>query len=62
MASQTIVNSTVGSIVDVPGIQVGHFTLSERLTGCSVVLARHGATGAVDVRGAAPCATRPLLN
>ena len=29
----------MGSIVDVPGLQVGHFTLSERLTGCSVVLA-----------------------
>jgi L-aminopeptidase/D-esterase-like protein len=54
MASQTIVNSTGGSIVDVPGIQVGHFTLNERLTGCSVVLARDGATGGVDVRGAAP--------
>ena len=43
-----------GSIVDVPGLQVGHFTLSERLTGCSVVLAPGGAVGAVDVRGAAP--------
>jgi L-aminopeptidase/D-esterase-like protein len=43
-----------GSIVDVPGLQVGHFTLSERLTGCSVVLAANGAVGAVDVRGAAP--------
>jgi L-aminopeptidase/D-esterase-like protein len=43
-----------GSIVDVPGLQVGHFTLSERLTGCSVVLAPSGAVGAVDVRGAAP--------
>jgi len=54
MASQTIVNSEYGSIVDVPGLQVGHFTLSERLTGCSVVLAPEGAVGAVDVRGAAP--------
>ena len=58
MASQTIVNSAqnalVGSIVDVPGLQVGHFTLNERLTGCSVVLAPQGAVGAVDVRGAAP--------
>jgi L-aminopeptidase/D-esterase-like protein len=43
-----------GSIVDVPGLLVGHFTLSERLTGCSVVLAPNGAVGAVDVRGAAP--------
>ena len=54
MASQAIVNSGHGSIVDVPGLQVGHFTLSERLTGCSVVLAPGGAVGAVDVRGAAP--------
>ena len=43
-----------GAIVDVTGLQVGHFTLHERLTGCSVVLAPHGAVGAVDVRGAAP--------
>jgi L-aminopeptidase/D-esterase-like protein len=53
-----IVNSgqgaIVGSIVDVPGLQVGHFTMSERLTGCTVVLAPNGAVGAVDVRGAAP--------
>ncbi len=43
-----------GSIVDVSGLEVGHFTLSERLTGCSVVLAPNAAVGAVDVRGAAP--------
>ncbi|MFY7859761.1 MAG: P1 family peptidase, partial [Limnohabitans sp.] len=49
-----IVNSGLGAIVDIPGLLVGHFTLSERLTGCSVVLAPAGATGAVDVRGAAP--------
>ena len=45
---------TPGSIVDVTGLQAGHFTLHERLSGCSVVLAPHGAVGAVDVRGAAP--------
>ena len=54
MASQTIVNSANGSMVDVPGLRVGHYTLTERLTGCSVVLAPEGAVGAVDVRGAAP--------
>jgi L-aminopeptidase/D-esterase-like protein len=43
-----------GSIVDVQGLRVGHSTLSDRLTGCSVVLAPEGAVGAVDVRGAAP--------
>jgi L-aminopeptidase/D-esterase-like protein len=54
MSSKTIVNSSQGSIVDVPGLRVGHFTLAERLTGCSVVLTPDGAVGAVDVRGAAP--------
>jgi L-aminopeptidase/D-esterase-like protein len=44
----------MGSITDVQGLEVGHFTHSQRLTGCSVVLARQGAVAAVDVRGAAP--------
>ena len=42
------------SLTAVPGLAVGHFTLSERPTGCTVVLAEAGATAAVDVRGAAP--------
>ena len=54
MTSPKIVNTATGSIVDVPGLQVGHFTHSQRPTGCSVVLAPQGAVGAVDVRGAAP--------
>jgi L-aminopeptidase/D-esterase-like protein len=41
-------------ITDVPGIKVGHYTLSERPTGCTVVLADPPAVGAVDVRGGAP--------
>lgn len=45
------------SLTAVPGLAVGHFTLAERPTGCTVVLAGAGATAAVDVRGAAP-ATR----
>jgi len=42
------------SITDVAGIEVGHWTDARRPTGCTVVLARAGAVGAVDVRGAAP--------
>lgn len=42
------------SIVDVPGISVGHATDSQGLTGCTVVLCPDGATAAVDVRGGAP--------
>ncbi len=38
----------------VEGIKLGHFTLSERPTGCTVILAEGGAVGGVDVRGGAP--------
>ncbi len=38
----------------VPGLKVGHHTLTERPTGCTVVLAEKGATAGVDVRGNAP--------
>src|SRR5262247_3562944 len=43
-----------GSITDVAGIKVGHFTDSRRPTGCTVILCEEGAVGGVDVRGAAP--------
>ena len=45
------------TLTAVPGIKVGHCTLTERPTGCTVILAEAGATAGVDVRGAAP-ATR----
>lgn len=45
---------SVRTIVDVPGISVGHATDEERLTGCTVVLCPEGAAAAVDVRGGAP--------
>ena len=38
----------------IDGIKVGHHTLSERPTGCTVVLTEAGAVATVDVRGAAP--------
>ena len=44
----------MSSITDVAGIEVGHHTETRRPTGCTVVLAREGAVGGVDVRGAAP--------
>lgn len=47
-------SSEIGSITRVAGIEVGHFTDPRRPTGCTVVLARRGAVGGVDVRGAAP--------
>lgn len=45
------------TLTAVPGITVGHFTLTGRPTGCTVILAEAGVTAGVDVRGAAP-ATR----
>ena len=42
------------AITDVPGILVGHSHDLEALTGCTVVLARDGAVGGVDVRGGGP--------
>lgn len=38
----------------VTGVVVGHHTLTERPTGCTVVLVPAGAVGGVDVRGGAP--------
>ena len=51
------------TLTAIPGIKVGHHTLTARPTGCTVVLIEGGATAGVDVRGAAP-ATRDtdLLN
>lgn len=43
-----------GSMTDVLGLEVGHFTDPRRPTGCTVILAREGAVAGVDVRGAAP--------
>jgi L-aminopeptidase/D-esterase-like protein/RimJ/RimL family protein N-acetyltransferase len=44
----------VGSLTDVPGLKVGHFTDPRRPTGCTVVLAETGAVCGGDVRGGAP--------
>ncbi len=41
-------------LTDVQGLKVGHHTLTDRPTGCTVILASDGTTGGVDVRGGAP--------
>ena len=43
-----------GSITDVGGIRVGHFTDTRRPTGCTVLIFEDGAVAGVDVRGSAP--------
>ena len=54
MSILTLPAGDAGSITRVAGIEVGHFTDIRRPTGCTVVMARAGAVGGVDVRGAAP--------
>ncbi len=43
-----------GSLTDVAGLRVGHWTSSQRPTGCTVVLAEAGAVAGVDIRGGGP--------
>ena len=43
-----------GSLTDVQGLKVGHYTDTRRPTGCTVVLCEAGVACGVDVRGAAP--------
>lgn len=49
------------TLTAVPGISVGHFTLSERPTGCTAVIIERGAIAGVDVRGAAPATSETDL-
>jgi L-aminopeptidase/D-esterase-like protein len=42
------------TLTAVDGVKVGHFTRTERPTGCTVILTEAGATAGVDVRGGAP--------
>jgi L-aminopeptidase/D-esterase-like protein len=41
-------------LTEVQGIKVGHFTLAERPTGCTVILVEGDAVGGVSQRGGAP--------
>ena len=43
-----------GCIVEVPGVSVGHWTDTDAVTGCTVILTKDGAVGGVAVRGGSP--------
>jgi L-aminopeptidase/D-esterase-like protein len=43
-----------GSLTDIEGLKVGHFTDDRRPTGCTVVLCEKGAVAGLDVRGGTP--------
>ena len=49
-----LARSRASAITDVAGVEVGHFTDTQRPTGCTVLIVREGAVAGVDVRGAAP--------
>lgn len=53
-AAQKATRKPSGSLTDVPGIKVGHWTSSDRPTGCTAILTEGGAVGGVDLRGGGP--------
>jgi L-aminopeptidase/D-esterase-like protein len=53
-ARRATVGTENDTLTAVDGVKVGHFTLSERPTGCTVVIVKDDTTGGVDVRGGAP--------
>ncbi len=50
-----------GSLTDVPGIKVGHYTDSRRPTGCTAMIFEGEATAGVDYDGSAPGETLVVL-
>ena len=52
--AQTESRASPGSITDVPGIAVGHYTDTVAATGCTAVLPARPAVAGIDVRGASP--------
>ena len=53
-AAMTPQTPSTKGLTAVEGIKVGHHTLTERPTGCTVILAEAGAVAGVDIRGGAP--------
>ena len=50
----TLQDAAEGSLTDVPGVKVGHFTDPRRPTGCTAILFEEGAAAGVDYDGSAP--------
>ena len=53
-AAQPSPPASAGSLTDVAGIRVGHFTDPRRPTGCTVILFDQPTTAGVDYDGSAP--------
>ena len=52
---------TAGSLTDVPGIRVGHFTDARRPTGCTAILFDPAASAGVDYNSSAPGESQGVL-
>ena len=50
-----------GSLTDVPGVRVGHFTDTRRPTGCTAILFEPAAAAGVDYDGSAPGESQGVL-
>ena len=53
--------TAAGSLTDVPGIRVGHFTDTRRPTGCTAILFDAPAAAGVDYNGSAPGEAQVVL-
>jgi L-aminopeptidase/D-esterase-like protein len=53
--------AVAGSLTDVPGIKVGHFTDTRRPTGCTAILFDAAAAAGVDYDGSAPGESQAVL-
>src|SRR4026208_264733 len=60
-ASQPSAPGSAGSLTDVPGIRVGHFTDPRRPTGCTAILFDPDAAAGVDYATSAPGETGVVL-
>jgi L-aminopeptidase/D-esterase-like protein len=53
-ADQSPLPASAGSVTDVGGLRVGHFTDARRPTGCTAILFDKPATAGADYNGSAP--------
>jgi len=61
VASQAAAQGSAGSLTDVPGLRVGHWTDTRRPTGCTAILFDPDASVGVDYDGSAPGETGVAL-
>lgn len=59
--AQSVAPAPAGSLTDVPGLTVGHFTDARRPTGCTVIIFNSAAAAGVDYDGSAPGESQTVL-